>query len=198
MLVTELASGTSYYSAPDSIGLIYHDADEAAVVALVRRLVLESNPFKGRVVLINRDLRTVRSRMSDRSWNDIIPHEHALRRTRLHRRVDPQSRHAEGRGPEVSDAGCCSPVRPAMGNRQQSNVSSTRSRARPASSSSRRSSTFARSDHLAQALAPSVVILEDLDLMTKSRQNPYSTRAGRMTSRANCCRCYRAARLTRT
>ena len=29
--------------------------------------------------------------------------------------------------------------------------------------------------HLAQALAPSVVILEDLDLMTKSRQNPYAS-----------------------
>jgi hypothetical protein len=28
--------------------------------------------------------------------------------------------------------------------------------------------------HLAQTLAPAVVILEDLDLMTKSRQNPYS------------------------
>jgi SpoVK/Ycf46/Vps4 family AAA+-type ATPase len=28
--------------------------------------------------------------------------------------------------------------------------------------------------HLAQALAPSIVILEDLDLITKSRQNPYS------------------------
>ena len=33
--------------------------------------------------------------------------------------------------------------------------------------------------HLAQALAPSVVILEDLDLMTKSRQNPYSYSAGK-------------------
>ncbi len=59
----------------DSIGLIYREADEAAVIALVRRLLQESNPFKDRVVLVNRDLRTVRSRMSDRSWNDIIPHE---------------------------------------------------------------------------------------------------------------------------
>jgi hypothetical protein len=59
----------------DSVGLIYREADETAVIALVRRLLLESNPFKDRVVLVNRDLRTVRSRMSDRSWNDIIPHE---------------------------------------------------------------------------------------------------------------------------
>ena len=28
--------------------------------------------------------------------------------------------------------------------------------------------------HLAQTLAPAVVILEDLDLMTKARQNPYA------------------------
>jgi hypothetical protein len=61
----------------DSVGLIYREADEAAVIALVHRLLQETNPFKDRVVLINRDLRTVRSRMSDRSWNDIIPHEQA-------------------------------------------------------------------------------------------------------------------------
>ena len=51
--------------------------DEADIIALVRGLLLEANPFKNRVVLINRDLRTVRSRMSDRSWDDIIPHEQA-------------------------------------------------------------------------------------------------------------------------
>ena len=61
----------------DSVGLVYLEQDEAAVVALVSRLLRESNPFKGRVVLVNRDLRTVRSRMSDRSWKDIVPHEHA-------------------------------------------------------------------------------------------------------------------------
>ena len=33
--------------------------------------------------------------------------------------------------------------------------------------------------HLAQTLAPAVVILEDLDLMTKSRQNPYAYAAGK-------------------
>ena len=60
----------------DSVELVYHETDETAVIAQVRRLLLESNPFKDRVVLINRDLRTVRSRMSDRSWNDIVPHEH--------------------------------------------------------------------------------------------------------------------------
>ena len=58
-----------------SIGLVYREADEAAIINLVRHLLQESNPFKNRVVLVNRDLRTVRSRMSDRSWSDIIPHE---------------------------------------------------------------------------------------------------------------------------
>lgn len=61
----------------DSVGLVYRERDEAGVIALVRKLLLESNPFKNRVVLVNRDLRTVRSRMSTRSWNDIVPHEQA-------------------------------------------------------------------------------------------------------------------------
>ena len=60
----------------DSIGLVYRETDETAIISLVHRLLQESNPFKDRVVLLNRDLRTVRSRMSDRSWNDIVPHEH--------------------------------------------------------------------------------------------------------------------------
>jgi hypothetical protein len=61
--------------ARDSLGLVYLEKDEAAVLTLVTQLLAESNPFKNRVVLINRDLRTVRSRMSERTWNDIIPHE---------------------------------------------------------------------------------------------------------------------------
>jgi hypothetical protein len=61
----------------DSVGLIYREADETAVIAYVRRLLQESNPFKNRIVLVNRDLRTVRSRMSERSWSDIIPHAQA-------------------------------------------------------------------------------------------------------------------------
>ena len=59
----------------DSIGLIYRETHETAIIALVGRLLQESNPFKNRVVLVNSDLRTVRSRMSDRSWSDLIPHE---------------------------------------------------------------------------------------------------------------------------
>ncbi|MBN9247022.1 MAG: hypothetical protein J0I81_06135, partial [Hyphomicrobium sp.] len=47
----------------DSLGLVYGESDETAVIEFVRRLIRESNPFKNRVVLINRDLRTVRSRM---------------------------------------------------------------------------------------------------------------------------------------
>jgi hypothetical protein len=60
----------------DTIGLIYREEDEAAIVALVSRLLDESNPFTNRVVLVNRDLRTVRSRMSDRTWSDLIANEH--------------------------------------------------------------------------------------------------------------------------
>jgi hypothetical protein len=43
-----------------SIGLVYREQDESAVITLMRQLLKESNPFKGRVVLVNRDLRTVR------------------------------------------------------------------------------------------------------------------------------------------
>src|SRR6185437_3225773 len=77
MLVVQRDYNRASPGSSDSIGLVYRERDEAAVVALVHRLLHESNPFKDRVVLVNRDLRTVRSRISERSWNDIIPHEAA-------------------------------------------------------------------------------------------------------------------------
>jgi len=178
MLVTELASATSYYSAPDSIGLIYHDADEAAVVALVRRLVLESNPFKGRVVLINRDLRTVRSRMSERSWNDIIPHEHA--------RAELDFIAASIRNRDMLKAEGLSIRRGLLLSGPPGDGKSTAIECFVNEIAGEASILIVEAVehiravyHLAQALAPSVVILEDLDLMTKSRQNPYSYSAGK-------------------
>ena len=52
----------------DSVGLVYREADKSEVVALARRLLQEADPFKNRVVLVNRDLWTVRSRISNRTW----------------------------------------------------------------------------------------------------------------------------------
>ena len=57
----------------DSVGLVYSEADESEVVALTRGLLQEADPFKNRVVLFNRDLWTVRSRISDRAWRDDHP-----------------------------------------------------------------------------------------------------------------------------
>jgi hypothetical protein len=128
----------------DSVGLIYREPDEAAVIALVRRLLQESNPFKGRIVLVNRDLRTVRSRMSERSWNDVIPHQQA--------RAELDFLAASIRNREMLKTEGLSMKRglllsgpPGTVNRRRSNASSTTSPARPLSSSSRRWITFAPS-----------------------------------------------------
>ena len=61
----------------DSVGLVYREADEAEVVALTRRLLQEADPFKNCVVLVNRDLWTVRSRISESSWADVVPNGRA-------------------------------------------------------------------------------------------------------------------------
>lgn len=77
MLVVQAGERRGYgYGVPlDSVALIYSEADEGAVVALVSQMLREANPFKARVVLVNRDLRTIRSRMSDKTWADLVPHE---------------------------------------------------------------------------------------------------------------------------
>jgi hypothetical protein len=77
ILVVQPGERRGFSTTRDSVGLVYLEKDETTVVSLVNRLLRESNPFKGRVVLVNRDLRTVRSRMSERAWKDIIPHEQA-------------------------------------------------------------------------------------------------------------------------
>ncbi len=157
----------------DSIGLIYPQADESAIIALVRRLLQESNPFKDRVVLINRDLRTVRSRMSARSWDDIIPHEQV--------RAELDFIAASIRNRDMLKAEGLSIKRglllsgPPGDGKSASIECFVNDIAGQATVIIVEAVDHIRAVyHLAETLAPSVVILEDLDLMTKSRQNPYA------------------------
>jgi AAA+ superfamily predicted ATPase len=157
----------------DSVGLVYREQDETAVIAYVRRLLDESNPFKNRVVLINRDLRTVRSRMSERSWNDIIPHEQV--------RAELDFIAASIRNREMLKAEGLSIRRGLLLSGPPGDGKSTAIECFVNDIAGEASIIIVEAVehiravyHLAQMLAPTVVILEDLDLMTKSRQNPYS------------------------
>jgi hypothetical protein len=156
-----------------SLGLVYRETDEAAIVALVRRLLQESNPFKDRVVLINRDLRTVRSRMSDRSWNDVIPHEQA--------RAELDFVAASIRNREMLKSEGLSIKRGLLLSGPPGDGKSTAIECFVNDIAGEASILIVEAVdriravyHLAQMLAPAVVILEDLDLMTKNRQDPYS------------------------
>jgi hypothetical protein len=174
ILIAQAAPRAQFGYTLDSIGLVYREADETAVVALVRRLLQESNPFKGRVVLVNRDLRTVRSRMSDRSWNDIIPHERA--------RAELGFIAASIRDREMLKKEGLSIKRGLLLSGPPGDGKSTAIEcfvndiAGEASINIVEAVEHIRAVyHLAQALAPAVVILEDLDLITKSRQNPFAS-----------------------
>jgi hypothetical protein len=157
----------------DSVGLVYREADEPAVIAHVRRLLDESNPFKDRVVLINRDLRTVRSRISDRSWSDIIPHEQV--------KAELDFIAASIRNREMLKAEGLSIKRGLLLSGPPGDGKSTAIECFVNDIAGEASIIIVEAVehiravyHLAQMLAPAVVILEDLDLMTKSRQNPYA------------------------
>jgi AAA+ superfamily predicted ATPase len=157
----------------DSVGLIYREADEAAVIALVRRLLQESNPFKNRIVLVNRDLRTVRSRMSERSWNDIIPHEQA--------RAELDFITASIRNREMLKAEGLSIKRGLLLSGPPGDGKSTAIECFVNGIAGEATIIIVEAIdhiravyHMAQMLSPAVVILEDLDLITKNRQNPYS------------------------
>lgn len=173
MLIVQQAERRGPNTTRDSVGLVYLERDEASVVALVSRLLRESNPFKGRVVLVNRDLRTVRSRMSDRSWKDIVPHEHARAELDF---IAASIRNremlkAEGltirRGPLLSG--------PPGDGKSTAMECFVNDNAGEATTIIVEAVEHIRAVyHLAQMLAPAVVILEDLDLMTKSRDNPYA------------------------
>jgi len=125
-------------------------------------------------VLINRDLRTVRSRMSDRCWNDIIPQQRA--------REELDFIAASIRDREMLKAEGLSIKRGLLLSGPPGDGKSTAIEcfvndiAGEASIIIVEAVEHIRSVyHLAQLLAPAVVILEDLDLMTKSRQNPYAS-----------------------
>jgi SpoVK/Ycf46/Vps4 family AAA+-type ATPase len=158
----------------DSVGLVCREPDEADILALVRGLLVEANPFKNRVVLINRDLRTVRSRMSARSWDDIIPHERA--------RAELDFIAASIRDHEMLKAEGLSIKRGLLLSGPPGDGKSTAIECFVNDIAGRASVIIVEAVeriravyHLAQMLAPSVVILEDLDLMTKSRQDPYAS-----------------------
>jgi AAA+ superfamily predicted ATPase len=174
MVIQQLQqNGRSVGNSVGSIGLVYREQDESAVIALMRRLLKESNPFKDRVVLVNRDLRTVRSRMSDRSWSDLIPHEQV--------RAELDFIAASIRNREMLKAEGLTIKRglllagPPGDGKSAAIECFVNGIAGEATIIIVEAVEHIRAVyHLAQTLAPAVVILEDLDLMTKSRQNPYS------------------------
>ncbi len=174
MLIMQSSTRQTYGYAADSVGLVYSEPDEAAVITLVRRLLQEANPFKNRVVLMNRDLRTVRSRVSDRSWNDIIPHQ------RVREELDFIA--ASIRDREMLKSEGLSIKRGLLLSGPPGDGKSTAIECFVNSIAGEASIIIVEAVehiravyHLAQMLAPAVVILEDLDLMTKSRQNPYAS-----------------------
>jgi hypothetical protein len=174
MLIMQAAVRPGFGYVLDSVGLVYSEPDEAAVIALVRGLLQQANPFKNRVVLINRDLRTVRSRMSEKTWADIIPHQRA--------RAELDFIAASIRDREMLRSEGLSIKRGLLLSGPPGDGKSTAIEcfvndiAGEASIIIVEAVEHIRSVyHLAQRLAPAVVILEDLDLMTKSRQNPYAS-----------------------
>jgi SpoVK/Ycf46/Vps4 family AAA+-type ATPase len=124
-------------------------------------------------VLVNRDLRTVRSRMSDRSWNDIVPHERA--------RAELDFIAASIRNREMLKAEGLSIKRGLLLSGPPGDGKSTAIECFVNDVANEATIIIVEAVdriravyHLAQTLAPAVVILEDLDLMTKSRQDPYA------------------------
>src|SRR6266568_4607599 len=174
MLIMQASTRPGYGYTLDNVGLVYSEPDEAAVIALVRGLLQEANPFKNRVVLMNRDLRTVRSRVSDRSWDDIIPHQRA--------REELDFIAASIRDREMLKAEGLSVKRGLLLSGPPGDGKSTAIECFVNDIAGEASIIIVEAVehiravyHLAQMLAPAVVILEDLDLMTKSRQNPYAS-----------------------
>lgn len=175
MLIMQTSEPQGYYNAKlDSVGLVYREQDEGAIVSLVQRLLLDANPFKNRVVLMNRDLRTVRSRMSDRGWGDIIPNERA--------RAELDFIAASIRDRDMLKAEGLSIKRGLLLSGPPGDGKSTAIECFVNSIAGEASIIVVEAVehiravyHLAQLLAPAVVILEDLDLMTKNRANPFAS-----------------------
>lgn len=176
MLIMQSSTRQSYGYSADSVGLIYSEADETSVITLARGLLQEANPFKNRIVLLNRDLRTIRSRLSDRSWNDIVPHERA--------REELDFIAASIRDREMLKAEGLTIKRGLLLSGPPGDGKSTAIECFVNGIAGEATIIIVEAVehiravyHLAQTLAPAVVILEDLDLMTKSRQNPYASTA---------------------
>jgi AAA+ superfamily predicted ATPase len=174
MLVTQSSGKPGFNHGLDSVGLIYAEQDETVVIGLVRALLREANPFKNRVVLVNRDLRTVRSRISDRSWKDIVPHDRA--------REELDFIAASIRDRDMLKAEGLSIRRGLLLSGPPGDGKSTAIECFVNDIAGEATVIIVEAVehiravyHLAQMLAPTVVVLEDLDLMTKSRQNVYSS-----------------------
>ena len=157
----------------DSVGLVYSEADESEVVALTRGLLQEADPFKNRVVLVNRDMWTVRSRISERTWRDVIPNERA--------KEELDFIAASIRDREMLKSEGLTIKRGLLLSGPPGDGKSTAIECFANSIAGEATIIIAEAIervraiyHLAQTLAPAVVILEDLDLMTKSRQTPNS------------------------
>lgn len=174
MLVAQSGERRGFgHNALDSVGLVYREQDETEVVSTVRQLLRESNPFKGRIVLINRDLRTVRSRMSERSWKDVIPHDQVRGELDFIAASIRNREMLKGEGLTIRRGLLLSG--PPGDGKSTAIECFVNDIASEASIIIVEAVEHIRAVyHLAQMLAPAVVILEDLDLMTKSRQNPYS------------------------
>jgi hypothetical protein len=158
----------------ESVGLVYRESDEAEVVALIQDMLKEANPFKNRLVLVNRDLRTVRSRMSDRNWDQVIPHERA--------REELDFIAASIRDREMLKSEGLTIKRGLLLSGPPGDGKSTAIECFVNDIAGHATIIIAEAFdhlravyHLAQSLAPTVVILEDLDLITKSRESAYAS-----------------------
>ena len=174
MMIMQTSTRTGFGFTLDSVALVYAEADEGAVISLVQNLLREANPFKNRVVLVNRDLRTIRSRMSERTWKDIIPHARA--------REELDFIAASIRDREMLKAEGLSMKRGLLLSGPPGDGKSTAIECFVNDIAGEATIIIVEAVehiravyHLAQRLAPAVVILEDLDLMTKSRQNMYAS-----------------------
>lgn len=174
ILVVEASNRPGMPTRADSVGLVYREADEAEVIAFVRTALHEANPFKNRIVLVNRDLRTVRSRISDRTWNDVVPHERAKQELDFITASIRDREMLKSEGLSIK-RGLLLSGPPGDGKSTAIECFANEIAGEATIIIVEALDHIRAIYHLAQMLAPAVVILEDLDLITKSRQNLYTT-----------------------
>lgn len=169
VLVLEMGARGAPQTRADSVGLIYREADEAEVVALARGLLQDANPFKNRVVLMNRDLRTVRSRISARTWSDVIAHERAKEELDFIAASIRDREMLKSEGLTIK-RGLLLSGPPGDGKSTAIECFANDIAGEATIIIVEAVDHIRYVYHLAQQLAPAVVVLEDLDLITKSRQ----------------------------